>query len=185
MNEFTVHTTESAPTPSKDILASVQKKFGFIPNLMGELAEVPAALKAYTMLSELLGQTSLSPIEQQIVLAAVSIANGCEYCVAAHSAGLKSAGLAPDQLDALRGGHPLTDLKLEALRAFASAIVERRGWIKQSDLQHFLDAGYRREQLFEVLVGVAMKTISNYANHIAGTPLDPPLQPFAWEPTTA
>jgi uncharacterized peroxidase-related enzyme len=185
MSQFTVHTIESAPAASKDTLAAVQRRFGFIPNLMGELAEVPAALKAYTMLSELLAQTSLSPIEQQIVLAAVSIANCCEYCVAAHSAGLKSSGLAQDQLDALRRGRPLSDPKLEALRAFTSAIVERRGWIKQSELQRFLDAGYRREQLFEVVVGVAMKTLSNYTNHIAGTPLDPQLQPFAWEPTTA
>lgn len=185
MSEFTVHTIESAPAASKDILVAVQKKFGFIPNLMGELAEVPAALKAYTMLSELLGQTSLSPIEQQIVLAAVSIANGCEYCVAAHSAGLKAAGLSQAQLNALRGGRPLTDQRLQALREFASAIVEHRGWIEQHQLQHFLDAGYRREQLFEILVGVAMKTLSNYANHLAGTPLDSELQPFAWEPTNA
>jgi hypothetical protein len=56
--------------------------------------------------------------------------------------------------------------------------------IKQAELQPFIDAGYRREQVFEVLVGVAMKTLSNYANHIAGTQLDTPLQPFAWEPAS-
>ena len=185
MSEFTVHTIESAPAASRDTLAAVQNKYGFIPNLLGELAEVPAALKAYTILSELLGQTSLTPIEQQVVLAAASIANGCEYCVAAHSAGLTTTGLSQDQLDALRGGRSLSDQKLQALRELTAAIVEQRGWIKQHHLQHFLDAGYRREQLFEVLVGVAMKTLSNYTNHIAGTPLDTELQPFAWEPTTA
>jgi uncharacterized peroxidase-related enzyme len=185
MSEFKVHTVETAPAASKDILTAVQKKYGFVPNLMGEFAEVPPALKAYTTLGELLGETSFSPIEQQIVLATASIANGCEYCVAAHSAGLKAAGLAQDQLDALRAGRPLGDGKLEALRAFTTAIVERRGWVKQNELQRFLDAGYRREQLFEVLVGVAMKTLSNYANHIADTPLDKQLQPFAWEPASA
>jgi uncharacterized peroxidase-related enzyme len=185
MSDFTIHTMETAPAASKDVLAAVQKKFGFIPNLMGELADVPAALRAYATLGELLGQTSLSPIEQQIVLAAVSVANGCEYCVAAHSAGLKAAGLPQEQLDALLGGRPLADQRLQALREFTTAIVEDRGWIKQHQLQRFLDVGYRREQLFEVLVGVAMKTLSNYANHIAGTPLDSQLQAFAWEPTTA
>lgn len=185
MNEFKIHTAETAPNASKELLAAVQKKYGFIPNLLGEFAEVPAALKAYTTLGELLGQTSLNPIEQQVVLAAVSIANGCEYCVAAHSAGLKMSGLAQDQLDALRSGRALSDAKLEALRTFTTAIIERRGWIKQAELQKFLDAGYRREQVLEVLVGVAMKTLSNYANHIAGTPLDTQLQPFAWEPASA
>jgi hypothetical protein len=66
-----------------------------------------------------------------------------------------------------------------------TAIIERRAWIKQAELQRFLDAGCRRGQVFEVLVGVAMKTLSNYANHIAGTPLDTQLQPFAWEPASA
>lgn len=185
MSGFTVHTLETAPAGSKNILSAVQGKYGFIPNLMGEFAEVPAALKAYATLSELLGETSLSPIEQQIVLAAASIANGCEYCVAAHSAGLKSAGLPQDQLDALRAGRPMGDSRIEALRAFTTAIVERRGRVNQSELQRFLDAGYRREQVFEILVGVAMKALSNYANHIAKTPLDSELQPFAWEPTHA
>jgi uncharacterized peroxidase-related enzyme len=185
MSDFKIHTIDTAPAAAKDILTAVRKKYGFVPNLMGEFAEVPAALKAYVTLSELLSQTSLNPVEQQVVLAAVSIANGCEYCVAAHSAGLKAAGLAADQLDALRSGKPLTDFKLEALRTFATAIIERGGRVKRTEFQQFLDAGYRREQLFEILIGIAMKTLSNYANHIAGTPLDAQLQPFAWEPAIA
>lgn len=185
MSDFTVHTIKTAPEPARETLAAVQRKLGFIPNLMGELSAAPAALQAYATLSELLTQTSLTPVEQQVVLIAASIANGCEYCVAAHSAGLKMAGAGVDEIDAVRNGRPLTDPKLEALRAFTTALVERRGWVKQTEFEQFLRAGYRREQVFDVLVGVSMKTLSNYANHIAGTPLDPPLQPFAWEPTTA
>lgn len=185
MADFTIHTLETAPEPARETLAAIQRKFGFIPNLMGELAATPAALKAYTALNELLTETSLTPIEQQVVLTAASIANGCEYCVAAHSAGLKSAGLEEGEIDAVRNGRPLADAKLEALRTFTAAVVERRGWVKQTEFDRFLNAGYRREQVFDVLVGVSMKTLSNYANHIAGTPLDRQLQPFAWEPATA
>ncbi len=185
MTDFPVHTVETAPAASKEALTAAQSKFGFVPNLMGELAEIPSALKAYVTLGELLAQTSLTPIEQQIVLATASIANGCEYCVAAHSAGLSAAGLSKDQLDALRDGRPMTDPKLQALREFTTAVVDHRGWIKQHQMQRFLDAGYRREQVMEILVGVAMKTLSNYVNHIVGTPLDRQLQPFAWEPARA
>lgn len=185
MSEFRVHTIDDAPAGSRETLTALQKKYGFIPNLMGELAAVPAVLKAYATLGDLLAQTTLTPIEQQLVLAAASIANGCEYCVAAHSAGMKSAGLSQDQIDALRGDRPLADRKLQALREFVTAVVNDRGWIKQHQLAHFLDAGYRREQVFEVLVGIAMKTLSNYANHVAGTPLDEQLEPFAWEPANA
>lgn len=157
-------------------MEAVAKKFGFLPNLIRELAGAPAAVKAYVTLSGLLDETSLTPVERQIVLAAASAENGCEYCVAAHSAGLKMAGLAGDQIDAVREQRSLTDRRLEALRTFTRQIVKKRGWIDDADLDAFLQAGYTKEQVFEVLVGVAMKTLSNYANHIAQTPLDKELQ---------
>ena len=124
-------------------------------------------------------------VAQQVVLVAASMANGCHYCVAAHTAGLKMAGLADDQIGALRSESPLADPKLEALRVFTSAVVQHRGHVSDADLQTFLAAGYERAQVFEVLLGVAMKTLSNYSNHIADTPLDTQLQPFAWEPAHA
>jgi len=185
MSQFTIHTVDSAPAASRETIEAVQKKYGFLPNLLGELAAAPAALKAYTTLSELLSQTSLSPVAQQVVLVAASMANGCHYCVAAHTAGLKMAWLADDQIDALRAGRSLADSKLEALRVFTISVVERRGRIGDADLQRFFDAGYAKEQVFEILLGVAMKTLSNYSNHIADTPLDKQLQPFAWEPAAA
>jgi len=185
MSSFTIHTIESAPAAAKETLEAAKTKFGFLPNLLGELAAAPAALKAYVLLNELMSQTSLSPVAQQVLLVSVSMVNGCQYCVAAHTAGLKMAGLADDQIEALRAGQPLADAKLDALRVFAMTVVEQRGVIEPADLQRFVDAGYAREQAFEVLVGVAMKTLSNYTNHIAATPLDVPLQAFAWEPPTA
>ncbi len=124
-------------------------------------------------------------MEQQLIIASVSVANDCDYCVAAHSAGLKQAGLPDPEIEALREGRSLSDAKLEALRKFVTSVVEQRGHIGDDDLQDFIDGGYRREQFYDVLVGVAMKTLSNYTNHIAETPLDEELQPFAWEPSGA
>jgi uncharacterized peroxidase-related enzyme len=180
---FVVHDIESSPAGSKATMDAVRRKFGFVPNLIGELAAAPAALKAYVTLSGLFDETSLTPVERQIVLATVSVENGCAYCVAAHTAGLKTAGLADDQIKAVRERRPLADGKLEALRIFTAAIVEARGWIDDRDLGAFLQAGYSKEQVLEVLVGVAMKTLSNYTNHIAETPLDAQLQAFAWGPS--
>jgi uncharacterized peroxidase-related enzyme len=185
MSEFAVHTIDSAPDASKDILKAAEKKYGFVPNLLAELATAPVALKAYVTLGDLLAQTSFNAVEQQLILATVSIANNCEYCVAAHSAGLTMAGFHDDELDALRSSRHLKDEKLEALRAFVSAVVENRGWVKQPELRRFLSAGYRREQVLEALVGISMKTLSNYTNHIADTPLDAKFRPFAWEPASA
>ena len=185
MTAFKIHTIESAPLAARGTLEAARQKYGFVPNLLGELAGAPPALKAYVTLSELLSQTSLSPGAQQLVLVAASMANGCHYCVAAHTAGLKMVGFADDQIDALRNGRPLADAKLEALRVFTIRVVERRGQVDDADVQRFVNAGHAREQVFDVLLGVAMKTLSNYSNHIANTPLDSQLQPFSWEPATA
>ncbi len=185
MPVFTIHTIDSAPEGSRETMGAIKRKFGFVPNLIGELGAAPAAVKAYTTLTGLLEETSLSPVEQQLVLTATSIANSCHYCVAAHSMGLKMAGLAQNEIDAVREGRELADVRLEALRKLTSAVVERRGWLDSADVQAFLKAGYRQEQILEVLVGVAAKTLSNYTNHLAGTPLDRQLEAFAWEPATA
>jgi AhpD family alkylhydroperoxidase len=152
---------------------------------MGEMAAAPPVLNAYLALSEQFGQTSLTPIEQQVVLATVSVTNGCTYCVAVHSAGLKAVGLPDDQIDAIRSGRALRDIRLEALRAFTAAAVEQRGRLSDADLRRFHETGYEHEQVLEVLIGVAMKTLSNYVNHLAHTPLDARFQPFAWETVTA
>lgn len=178
MSRFTLHTHATAPEASRATLATVERKFGFLPNLVREMAEAPATLKGYVTLGELLEQTSLSPVEQQLVLASVSLANTCEYCVAAHSAGLRRAGLPPRELDAVREGRPLRDERLEALRQFAIEIVETRGRPDPRVVRAFRDAGYGNRQVLEVILAVGMKTISNYVNHIADTPLDPELRAF-------
>ncbi|MBI4502044.1 MAG: carboxymuconolactone decarboxylase family protein [Gemmatimonadetes bacterium] len=185
MAEFTIHTLESAPEAVKPALRAAKQKFGFLPNLLGELAAAPAAAEAYLALGRFLEQTSFRPPEQQLLLTAVSVANGCQYCVAAHSAGLRMTGMAQDQIDAVRQGRALADSRLEALRTFVTAVVEQRGRVSDDTLQGFFDAGYQQAQVFEVLLAVAMKTLSNYVNHIAATPLDEQFKGFAWEPAEA
>lgn len=185
MPKFWIHTLESAPASAKAALQAAERKFGFLPNLLGELAAAPAALQAYLELGRFLEQTSFRPPEQQLLLAAISVTNGCRYCVAAHSAGLRMAGMEREQIEAVRQDRPLDDSRLEGLRSFAKAVVEQRGRVTGDQVQAFLAAGYRPEQVLEVLVAVAMKTLSNYANHIAETPLDDQLKDFAWEPAEA
>jgi uncharacterized peroxidase-related enzyme len=180
MSTLTLHTLESAPEASRASMAATEHKFGFTPNLIREMAEAPATVQGYLALGALLEQTSLSPAEQQLVLASVSLANSCEYCVAAHSAGLRQAGLPLAELAALRDGRALADPKLEALRAFTIALVEERGWVPPEALDGFRAAGYGNRQILEVILAVGMKTISNYVNHIAETPLDRELRGFAW-----
>lgn len=181
MSPFRVHDLSSAPAGSRPILEATQKALGFVPNLFGVFAASPAVLEAYATLSALQERKgAFSETERQVLFLAISIQNGCEYCVAAHStlAGLKT--VAPDVVGAVRDSRSLPTPKLEALRAFAQDLVERRGHADAGALKAFLSAGYEERHVLEVVLAVAFKTLSNYTNHVAGTPLDAAFQPNTW-----
>ena len=171
-HDFKLHSIETAPEASRDALAQVNKKFGRVPNFFGITAESPAATNAYISLSNIFQTTALTPAEQQIVILTASVENRCDYCVAAHSRGAKMAGVSEDAINAIKAKTPLKDAKTEALRRLVSQIVDKRGWLSDADVQAFLNQGYSRSQLLDVMVGVSMKTLSNYINHLTGPPIE-------------
>ena len=83
--EFHVRDRNSAPVEARESLREVEKAFGFVPNLMGVMASAPPLLRAYRSLNQQFEQTSFSPVERQVVALAVSHANRCTYCMAAHT----------------------------------------------------------------------------------------------------
>jgi AhpD family alkylhydroperoxidase len=177
---YTVHTIDSAPAAAKEILTGAKNGLGFVPNLFAVMAEAPTLLKAYTTLSGIFDETSLNATERQVVLLTVSYENGCEYCVAAHSVISGLQKVPADVAQAIRAGRPIADKKLEGLRRFAAAVVNSRGWPSDTDTAAFLSVGYGSQQVLEVVLGVGMKTLSNYANHIAKIPLDQAFASAAW-----
>ena len=185
MTDFTIHTIDSAPDASKELLGAAQAKYGFVPNLMGEMAEAPSMLEAYMTVGKALEGSSLTPQEQQVVVLTVSYLNQCDYCMTAHSAVAKMVGLPNGEISALRDGEPLSDAKLEALSTFTGILVEKRGRPSEEEVAAFLGAGYTRAQILEVIVGIAFKTLSNFTNHLADTPIDKQFASFAWEPAGA
>lgn len=183
MSSFKLHTLDSAPAGSLPILDAANKGLGFIPNLYAHLAESPATLQAYKQLGALLEQSAFTPEEQQIILLSVSVENRCEYCVAAHSFLARNmVKVAGDTITALRNGQALPTAKLNALTSFTRAVVRERGWVADSkELKDFFAAGYTQQHALEVVLGVTMKTLSNYANHLTHTPLDAAFAGEAWK----
>jgi len=179
--KFPLHTQDSAPEASKPLLAQVESAFGFVPNLTATLAESPAALAGYLQLSATIQEHSaLSPEEQQIVMLAVSEANGCDYCMAAHSLMAGMAQVPEETVVALRSCGDLSDPKEAALAKFARAVTEHRGWVPETEQEAFLAAGFNKRQLLDVVAIVSLKTLSNYTNHLARTPLDPAFEAHRW-----
>lgn len=176
-----VQTLDHAPDQAKPLLEKAKANYGFVPNLLGVMANAPAALGAYMTLSDLFDKTSLSPTQRQVVLLAVSAENQCTYCVAAHTAIAQMHDADEQAVEAIRQGEAIEDDKLEALRRFAVEVLTTRGWPGDDTKQAFHDAGYTQAQALEVIRGVSMKTLSNYTNHMAQTPLDDAFAKTAWE----
>lgn len=171
---FQVHTLESAPAGSRETMAKIAEKYGFVPNLAAVFAESPGTLNA---LLGLLGaydaeEIGLSPLERQVVLLATSVQNECEYCTAGHSMLAGMCGLDRGEVENLQEGRRLGDPRLEVLRQFTEAVVEKRGHASEDDIRKFLGVGFTRAQVLEVVLGVALKTLTNYVNHIAKPPVN-------------
>lgn len=182
MTTLPIHDETTAPEAARETLASVRTSFGFIPNVLGELAGNPAVLDAYLALSGFAGKAGFSPLETQIVQITTSVENDCHFCVAAHSAMAKGQKLDDAIIAALRERRPLADSRLEALRLFTVRMVSQRGFVSDADVAAFKAAGWTDAALLGVVLNVAMKSISNYVNHIGETPLNPQFEGFAWTP---
>ena len=183
--QFPIHTKETAPEASRATLTTMEKKYGFLPNLYGVLAESPTAVQAYAAINKALEESALSPVEQQVVTLVVSATNDCTYCVGAHSTVAQMVRMPEDVLDALRAQRQLPDRKLNALKTLVMSVLLHRGWVPDEDLEFFVAAGYGPQHLLDVLTIVALKTLSNYTNHIAHTPLDPQFSAQAWKAKVA
>ena len=177
--EFQIHTKDTAT------LESTAKKYGFVPHLYGVLAESPTAVQAYAGINEALEQSALSPVEQQVVALTVSTTNDCAYCVGAHSTVAQMIHMPEQILAELRDQRDLSDTKLNALRLLVVSVLHHRGWVPEEDLNQFAAAGYAERQLLDVLTIVALKTLSNYVNHIAHTPLDVQFAAQSWKSQVA
>ena len=167
MTIFKKHTESTAPEGAATVLEAVKQRYGFIPNLAAYVAESPQTLNAILKLSETYDQSSLTSQEQQVVLLTVSALNGCDYCITVHTALGKMANIDEATLRAIIAFQPLSNARLNALRKFTQQLVEEKGWLNQGSVKAFIDAGFSRAQVFEVIMGVALKTMTNYSNHLA------------------
>jgi alkylhydroperoxidase family enzyme len=181
MTDFTLHDETTAPDDSKPLLAKSQKAFGMVPSLHAVMAEAPGRLDAYQQVHELFLNSSFDKDETTVVWQTVNVENNCHYCVPAHTGIAKAMGVDDAITEALRNETPLPNARLEALRDFTLSVVRDHGNVDDAKVQAFLDAGFTRRNILEVVLGYSQKVMSNYTNHLAQTPVDKPFQKFAWQ----
>lgn len=164
---------DAAEPDVKATFAAVKSEIGMVPNLFKTFARSPAVLKGYLGLSEALAAGILSARQREIVALAVAQANSCEYCVSAHTAIGKGAGLSPDAILAARngnGGDPMD----QAIATLAHAVVEARGKITDTQLSDARIAGLTDAHIIEIVASVAFNTLTNFTNNVAHTDIDFP-----------
>lgn len=174
---------DSADDRGRAVLEKAKAQVGFIPNMYARMVNSPGLLETYLGgYAAFRNESGFTPAEQELVFLVISRENGCEYCVSAHSmlADMKS-GLAPAVTDAIRDGQPIDDTRLAALADFTRTVFHTRGLPARAAVEAFLAAGYSERQVLEIVLAIAVKTLSNYANHLFHTPLDEMFAGRAWQ----
>lgn len=183
MSNYRVHTVETAPQGSKPLLQELNGAIGMIPNLAAAMAESPELLRGFLTLREIFYSGTFTPGEIQVLALSNAFENGCRYCMALHSAFALKAGVSDDTVEALRAGQSPREPGLKALNEFSRALVKKRGCVTDDDLRKVLAAGYSKAQALEVVLGVAVSILPNFAHHITQCPIDEPFRAHLWMTT--
>jgi len=175
MNRLTIPTLEQSPAASRPLLDAVNKQLGVVPNLFRLVGNSPAALEGYLGLNAALAKGALeAPTRERIALAVAEV-NGCDYCLSAHSyLGKNLAKLSDAEIAVNRDGGS-TDAKADAAVRFAVKLVNERGHVSDTDIGAVRAAGYTDAQVIEIVLHVALNTLTNYVNVVAETEIDFPV----------
>ncbi len=175
MTRIVTPTADNTPAASMPLLDAVNKQLGVIPNLMKVVGNSPAALEGYLSLSGALGKGTLGAKTGERIALAVAELNGCNYCLSAHSyLAANLAKLDAAEIEANRRGSS-DDAKAAAAVLFATQVVKARGHVVDADVAAVKAAGFSQGEIIEIVVHVALNTLTNYVNEVAQTEIDFPV----------
>ncbi|MBU2962797.1 carboxymuconolactone decarboxylase family protein [Citreicella sp. C3M06] len=185
MTKFAKLDETTAPAAAVPLIEKSKAAFGRLPGLHAVMSRSPALLDGYQVLHRLFAEgTSFDAEEKTVVWQTINVYHACHYCVPAHTGIAKMMKVDDAISNALRDETPLPTAKLEALRTFTLAMTDSRGNLTDAQLEAFYAAGYTEQSVLDIVLGIAQKVMSNYTNHLADTPVDAPMQQFAWTPVS-
>jgi AhpD family alkylhydroperoxidase len=176
---FTKHTVESAPAAARRSMTATTNQFGYLPSAVALMATSPELLDGFLKLNAMFEGTTLDPVAREVLIMTIATRNGCHICVAIHTARLTALDADAELIAALRGGEPLADPRLDAIRVFALRVLETSGDVGDAALKAFLEQGYTEQKALEVVLGIGAYTMITLANRLTGAPVDEPLRQFA------
>ena len=166
---------DAAPEASRPLLEAVGKQLGVVPNLFRMVSNSRAALEGYVGLLGALAKGTLPAATHERIALAVAEFNECDYCLSAHTyLGKNVAKLDERELSASREAGS-NDAKAAAALRFAAKVVQARGHVGDADVAAVRAAGYDDAQVLEIVLHVALNTLTNYVNSVADTEIDFPV----------
>jgi len=181
MTTYAIHTIESAPEKSKPALQGLKQALGIIPNLAATMAGSPPLIGSFVGAFGNFAGGTFTGGQRQVLLLSNAVANGCAWAVAFHSTMALKEGVAAEDVRAVRERRLPGDARLAALSALTRALIEQRGRVDARELEAFVAAGFGPEQVLEVIAGLAVSVMANYAGNVTDPPLEAPFQAQAWQ----
>lgn len=173
MSRINVVSEDTATLKQRALLGAVQTKLGMVPNFLRVLANSPTALEGFLGLHAIAGNGELDAQTQERIALALAQANSCQYCVSAHTAIGRKAGLDAEEIKANRAGES-NDTRAAAAVRFATSLAEHAGEVTNGELKAVRDAGYSDAEIVEIIAHVGLNTLSNIVGKASRVTIDFP-----------
>jgi AhpD family alkylhydroperoxidase len=181
MTNFKTYTAVTAPDASQSLLKQITDNIGFTPNIFAVTAESTHALSGLMAINNAFSNSSFTAQEQQVIFMATSVTNGCGYCVAGHTLMATGLGISEEVIHALRNQKAVSDPRYAILRQMVGELIIDHGHIAETTMSEFLRQGYSKAQFFELVLGVSVKTFTNYVSNAITLTLDKAFKPYQWQ----
>jgi alkylhydroperoxidase family enzyme len=180
MQSFPIQTIQSAPDRSKPAMQNLQAAFGMMPNIAGAIATSPVLIDSLVGLFQNVHGGSFTEPQIQTILLTNAVTNASAWAVAFHTALALKEGLDQADVNAIREGGAPKDRQHAALSTLARTLIEKRGHLDDGDVDEFIDAGFGKDLLLEVIAIIAASTITNYTGSVTKPPIELPFQAYIW-----
>jgi uncharacterized peroxidase-related enzyme len=173
MSRITLIDQHNANVEQQALLDAIQGQLGMVPNFLKVFANSPVALQAFLGLHGVANAGSLSPQTRERIALALAQQNTCEYCLSAHTAIGRKAGLTGDEIAAARAGSS-EDAKAAVAVKLARSLVEHKGDITTAELIEAREAGYTDADIVEIITHVGMNLLTNILGKASRVDIDFP-----------
>lgn len=181
MNNYKYNKFLTASSEVSEVLSRIENEVGFIPNVFTTVAESSTALQGLVILNKAFSQSSFNDAEQQIILMAASTTNECIYCVAGHTAFAEKLEIPDDIIYALRNQQEISEVRYNILATTVRLLIQKKGQVSPDVFNNFINAGFSKGQFLELIMGICVKTFTNYVSNSLNIELDDAFKPYAWQ----